>query len=130
MLRAWLKSVFFQFSDGGSVATQGAAGGTGEVDALPVHSDGVEGEQGVGERLTDADDNLDALGGLYSAEHTGNAAEYTDGGACLYVRDSWRFGEQAAVAGRTWYVRHDLTRVSADATHAERFAEHDAGIID
>ena len=101
----------------------------GKAIALPLHRQGVEGEQRVGEKFAHAREILDALSGLNRAQHAGYRAQHTHHSAGLNIALRRGLRKQAAIARRTWHVGHQLTAIATDAAHRICLAQHYTGIV-
>ena len=98
---------------------------------VPGLAQRVMDEQPAGQRLTDAEEQLDRLGGLDRADGRAQHAEHPALGAARHRPGRRRLGEDAAVAGPVARPPHrDLAVEAQDRAPDVRLAEHDAGVVD
>ena len=87
-----------QLGHGRVGAADGALGIFAQLQGAEAHAERVDQQQTADERLADAEDQLDGLGGLDDSDEAGQDAEYATLSAGGNQPWRWRLGVEAAVA--------------------------------
>ena len=108
-----------------------AVGTAPEADLAEFHRQRIEAHQAAGQRLTNADQQLDCLGGLDHSDHAGQHADHAAGAAIGRQLSGRGLGEQAAVARPAFIVEDaDLPVETVDGAVHQGFAQLHAGVVD
>ncbi len=111
--------------------TARAVGAALEADFAEFHRQRIETHQTPGQRLANADQQLDGLGRLDHPDHAGQHADHATGAAIGRQFCGRCAGEQAAVARPALVVEHaDLPVETVDGAIYQGFSKLDARVID
>ncbi len=112
-------------------AAGGAVGVLAQLEGAEAHAERVDEQQAADERLADAEDELDDLGGLDDADEAGKDAEHAAFGAAGDEARRRRLGVEAAVAG-AFLGGEDagLAFEAEDAAVGVGLAGEHAGVVD
>ena len=121
--------IIYQMVDGGMIAADGARRALLHVDGTELHGLGIEGQQAVGQQLTDTRKVFQRLSSLDGTQHTSDGTQYASLRTRWYGTYGRRLFEEATIAGCAWQMGKRLAVEAQNATVREWLARHHTRII-